>query len=46
MAMFQSVCNGFPEFSRHCEFRNPSEVDAEIYGWGQAVKYFDTHFFG
>lgn len=44
MARIQFVCNAIPEYKRFINFRNPSEVDAELYGFIKTVEYFDTHF--
>lgn len=41
MAQMRYVSLALPEFKRMAEFRLPSEVDAELYGWLHTVEYFD-----
>lgn len=41
MAQMRYTALALPEFKRMAEFRLPSEVDAELYGWLHTVEYFD-----
>lgn len=41
MAQMRYAALALPEFKRMAEFRLPSEVDAELYGWLHTVEYFD-----
>lgn len=40
-AQMRYAALALPEFTRMAEFRLPSEVDAELYGWLHTVEYFD-----
>ena len=43
MAKIQIISTNIPEYNKMIYFKNPSEVDAELYSFQKTVEYFDTH---
>lgn len=44
MAQIQTICKSIPEYNQMIYFRNPSEIDAEIYSFNKTIDYFNLHF--